>query len=169
MKFYATLEHVLSFDRVTYYSFKVGDSSETNEISEFEDFKNKFGKTLEFRFIFGKLRAFGRTGARENYFRFEDKAVALPPYGSISELKTLHPEEENFVDLRLYCIRMSDRCVILLNGDIKTTTKALDCPNCRSHFQLANAISRKIDKGISVGDFSIETAIAFMSQNQIEF
>ena len=82
--------------------------------SEFEQFYNKFKDDVEFnpdlmRIVgfFGRIADFG---ALERYFRPEgkmsDNVVALPVVTS---------------KLRLYCLRLSDKILILGNGDVKKT------------------------------------------------
>jgi len=82
--------------------------------SEFERFYNKFKGELEYNEDFERLlNILGRIadfGALERYFRPEgkmrDRVVALPVIKS---------------KLRLYCLRLSDKILILGNGGIKTT------------------------------------------------
>ncbi len=82
--------------------------------SEFEQFYNKFKDEVEFNpdlmRIVGFLGRIADFGALERYFRPEgkmsDHVVALPVVTS---------------KLRLYCLRLSDKILILGNGGIKKT------------------------------------------------
>lgn len=49
-------------------------------------------------------------------------------------------------NLRLYCLRANESVVFLFNGDIKTTLKAQDCPNVKSHFKLANKLTALLNQ-----------------------
>ena len=82
--------------------------------SEFEQFYNKFKDDVEFNpdlmRIVGFLGRIADFGALERYFRPEgkmsDNVVALPVVTS---------------KLRLYCLRLSDKILILGNGGVKKT------------------------------------------------
>ena len=82
--------------------------------SEFEQFYNKFKEDVEFNpdlmRIVGFLGRIADFGALERYFRPEgkmsDNVVALPVVTS---------------KLRLYCLRLSDKILILGNGGVKKT------------------------------------------------
>lgn len=89
-------------------------------------------------------------GATENFFRHERLAEALPP--KFHRFITTEPNEYG---LRLYCLRLSEQIVVLLNGDMKTHQNPEQCNNCRKHFRLANKISHQINQAISL-DKTIE-------------
>ncbi|BDQ11648.1 hypothetical protein [Sediminibacterium sp. TEGAF015] len=57
------------------------------------------------------------------------------------------PENQKDFD-RIYSIllRMGERLVILLNGDVKTHLNPKQCPNVRKHFDFAIRLSTLIDK-----------------------
>lgn len=86
----------------------------SNDESEFEQFYNKFKDDVEFNpdlmRIVGFLGRIADFGALERYFRPEgkmsDRVVALPAVTS---------------KLRLYCLRLSDKILILGNGGEKKT------------------------------------------------
>ncbi|GJM32389.1 MAG: hypothetical protein DHS20C18_13900 [Saprospiraceae bacterium] len=86
-------------------------------------------------------------GADARYFRFEaargGDARALPP-----------PARYIHVDcrLRLYCMHINKRVVILFNGGVKTAAKAQNCDNVKPHFFLANKLTQAIDQAIRNGD-----------------
>ena len=76
-----------------------------------------------------------QTGAKENYFRFENAASALLPR---------FIEFENA--LRLYCHQLNDHVVFLFNGGIKTALRVQYCNNVKHHFKLTNQLAVAIDR-----------------------
>ena len=94
----------------TFYTIQFLSENE----SEFEQFYNKFKEDVEFNpdlmRIVGFLGRIADFGALERYFRPEgkmnDHVVALPVVTS---------------KLRLYCLRLSDKILILGNGGVKKT------------------------------------------------
>lgn len=101
------------------------------------DYAEQLGMILQFIKDIGK-----RYGAREAHFRHERTADALPPPYYIQ------PGKPNKYGLRLYCIRLSEQVVILLNGDLKIENNPENCPNCRRHFRFANTLARKLDEAM---------------------
>lgn len=86
-----------------------------DELSEFEKFMTKFRQDAvlnkDFLDIMRFVEQILANGALERYFRREgkmkDSVVALPVI------------EKN--KIRLYCLRLTDKILILGNGDVKTT------------------------------------------------
>lgn len=82
--------------------------------TEFEQFFNKFKDDVEFSpdlmRIVGFLGKIADFGALERYFRPEGKMS-----GRVVALPTVQSR------LRLYCLRLSDRILILGNGGVKNT------------------------------------------------
>lgn len=84
----------------------------SDEQSEFEKFVSKFRQDAElnpdFQAIMRSVEQILSNGALEGYFRREgkmsDSVVALPALKS---------------KLRLYCLRLTDKILILGNGDVK--------------------------------------------------
>lgn len=97
-------------DKCTLYSIQFLNENE----SEYERFYNKFKDDAEFNPDLMRIVAFinkiAQNGAFERFFRPEgkmsDHVVALPVINS---------------KLRLYCLRLSDKILILGNGGIKNT------------------------------------------------
>lgn len=87
--------------------------------SEFEKFVGRFREYAEYSEDFSRIAAFikriAKTGALERYFhpegRMTDSVVALPVTSS---------------KLRLYCLRLSDRILVLGNGGVKTSQRYED-------------------------------------------
>lgn len=92
--------------------------------------------------------------AKTKYFRHEENADALPPKWHYFQTE---PDDYTDYGLRLYCIRLSDNIVILLNGDRKTAQKVNDCSNCKPHFRMANRISIAINNAILNRDIALKT------------
>lgn len=86
----------------------------SDDMSEFEKFVSKFRQDAELNHDFQAIMRFVEqilsNGALERYFRREgkmnDSVVALPIMKS---------------KLRLYCLRLTDRILVLGNGDIKNS------------------------------------------------
>lgn len=133
----------LSFEKVYYYTAHIEDA-DNNEFQDFlvrmqaiPEYKEQLGKILQFINEIGE-----KHGAHKGHFKHERSAEALPPPYYIQ------PGKPNKYGLRLYCIRLSDEIVILLNGDLKTNNNPEECPNCRKHFRFANTLARKLDEAI---------------------
>ena len=86
----------------------------SDDMSEFEKFISKFKKDAELNPDFQSIMRFVEqilsNGALERYFRREgkmtDSVVALPVLKS---------------KLRLYCLRLTDKIIVLGNGGVKTS------------------------------------------------
>lgn len=143
----------LRFEKVHYYSVRIDDSA----LSEFRDFNARMSQSPESRVELGEIYRYieqigDKQGAYPQHFKSEDAAEALPPpYHSYIE-----SEISGDYGLRLYCIRLSQSIVILLNGDRKTALKVKDCKNCYPHFDLARKLAKKITQAIVDGDIEID-------------
>lgn len=140
MNTFATIVQVYLFRKVTYYSILL----EENTQNLFLQFVNAASAEDESREELAIIRTWltklgNEIGAQERYFRFEGDARALPPPARHLNVSC---------DLRLYCMRVNAHIVILFNGAQKTAAQAQDCPNVRSHFALANKLSRAIHEAI---------------------
>ena len=138
----------MSDDSVHFYSVRLDE----NPITEFEKFDNKpfAGREKEIESLYNIVDEIRLRGCQKRYFRFEDAAHAI---AVLSE--DINEENKDF-GIRLYCIRCTDELLILLNGDVKTTQKALECPNVRNHFRLANKIANKLDEALANGEISYQ-------------
>lgn len=129
----------ISNETVEFYSAKLGE----NELFEFELFEEKeFPKhSEELQVIYSVFNQIRKRGAKQFFFKNEGPANALPIV--TDEIKTA-----NKVDfgLRLYCVRLSDNVVVLLNGDVKTVLNPRNCDNVKEHFNNAYKIAQKLDK-----------------------
>ncbi len=139
------------------YTVRMSADGETwNDESETDDFIRFFTEEendhLEhFGELMALLEVIALYGAEERYFRPEHGAHALPQaarYGGEILVGYSNP-------IRLYCIRWSERIVILLNGGIKTARTAQDCENVRPYFEDAVRISRRIGQLFRDGDLEV--------------
>lgn len=150
MSKFAYLVEVEQFEKVKYFSIVITDEPLEEGKSLFDIFIDK--QTIEnkdkLQHILDWIKLIGnyKYGADENFFRFENTASALPPKGKDRKPSYLENDQNTPNDLRLYCFRANEHVVFLFNGDIKTTAISQDCPNVKSHFDLANKLSKKINE-----------------------
>jgi hypothetical protein len=142
----------MQFEKVHYYTVRLDGHKKT----QFRDFMEKMTSNEPNRFelseISGYIETIGkRTGAKPHHFRDEGAADGLPP----PYHQFLESDDPNDFGLRLYCIRLCNTVVILLNGDRKTALKVKDCGKCYPHFELARKIANSIDKAIVDGNIEI--------------
>ncbi len=145
----------ISDGHVDYYSAKF----EGNKLTEFERFDAKdFPNHLaDLELIYGVIVEMGIKKARKFFFRHEGNADALP---NNVPLEIIDANEADF-GLRLYCIRISDDIVILLNGDIKTARDPNDCPNVGGHFKRARKIARLLDQARADNEINFQNPNPF--------
>jgi len=154
----AKLIYVTDYDKVIYYSIEIIESQEyevTSPSHLFEEFiaENKENKK-KLQHILDWIEEIGdKYGAKQQFFRREKMASALPPDTQLP-LEPYYYEEgkKKGNNLRLYCIPINEHVVILLNGGIKSTRKAQDCPNVSSSFELANRLAKAIAKSLKNND-----------------
>ena len=174
MNIFAHIKPIARYDKVAYYSVCIKD----NETSLYEDFVEKQTvKNLDKLYhIQTWLRILGRKyGAKSHFFRNEANIAdtsALPPAGRNREPLYLENGKKKANNLRLYCLKASPEVVFLFSGDIKTTNKAQDCPNVKSHFDLANRLTKAIDKAFKEKDIKWNedfTLIAYDEDFEFEY
>ena len=162
----ATLELLddLNFVKVAFYTVKVHGKA----LTEFEDFCERMSASKKTKRQLGELNKqienIGKLyGALDFQFKRENFAERLPA-------PTYHffdsDGEEDF-GIRLYCIRLNDEAVILLNGDLKTAKKVKDCPNCKPHFDFANALSNTIYEARQNDDIEIDGRDIFLEDDYL--
>lgn len=115
-------------EKVNLYTvhFKGDEKNETDKFIDTFINHPKYQKDLQ-TIIYWIYKRIGKEGALERFFRPEKNAKALP-------IQPANPK------LRLYCVRISDKILILGNGGVKTSKKVKDCPNCFPHFKNMNDI-----------------------------
>jgi hypothetical protein len=144
---FAHIKPIARYNKVAYYSVCINE----NQTSLFEDFINyhselnrkKLNHVLEWIKIIGD-----KYGAQNHLFRPEAAiadASALPPKGKHREPCYTELGKTKANNIRLYCLRANENVVFLFNGGIKTKKKAQECLNVKSHFKLANQLTKAID------------------------
>lgn len=130
--------HEFSIDKVEFYTIKLGN----NELTEFELFVEKDfpNHTNEIEILYNVIEAMKTKGAKFHFFKDEANANALP----IVPTSLMDSNKIDF-GLRLYCIRITDNLVVLLNGNIKTHKNPALCENVKKHFKNALKIATKLD------------------------
>lgn len=126
----------------------------SNDESEFVRFYNKFKDDVNFNpdlmRIVGFINRIADFGALERYFRPEgkmnDHVVALPVVKS---------------KLRLYCLRLSDKILILGNGGVKDTKTYQENSELNGFVLTLQNFDKLIKEGIEKGVISI-------TENKIE-
>lgn len=116
--------------------------------SEFEKFVSKFREDAEYSEDFSRIAAFitriARTGALERYFRPEgtmnDSVVALPVTSS---------------RLRLYCLRLSDKILILGNGGVKKSRRYEDDSLLNGYVMTLQKFERLLKQEAANGNVNI--------------
>lgn len=86
-------------------------------------------------------------GARNEFFREERQAQALPPNNKIKKgiiEISIYPDSP----LRLYCLKLSDACVVLFNGGEKTSQRAQDGKTSMAFYE-ANIYATRILEGLN--------------------
>lgn len=131
-------------DNCTIYSLQFLNDSET----EFEKFVAKFindaDYSEDYSRIAGLVSRIARSGALERYFRSEgkmsDSVVALPVISS---------------KLRLYCLRLSDKILILGNGDVKSTKRYENDPKLKAYVMTLQKFEKLLKEGVENGAVNI--------------
>lgn len=153
MQTYAHIEELYTFRKVNFYSVHL----EENELSETEKFIQKFQGSdyhEDFMDIIAWIKEIGEhRGAIPELFRHEADAQALPPGLRIIEKRGLL--KEIGYNLRLYCVVISEKIVILLNGGIKQSEKVQGSPDLLAKFRLANKISKVLTERIKYNEIQI--------------
>lgn len=93
----------------------------------------------------------GKYGARDVFFRHEGQAQALPPRPGLREI-TIIP---NF-PLRLYCLKLSNSCVVLFNGGEKTSATSQEGKTSMAFYE-ANNLANKILKAFQDKTIKLST------------
>lgn len=138
--------------KVRYYSV----TFDNKDITEFEHFVMEHRYRSDISDEYNDLMAWIRIrlgiqkGAKQEFFRHEGAADALPP--------PVHWLDDKYKqNLRLYCYRISDHVVFLFNGGVKTkkSRTAQDCKVIKPHFDSANKIARAIDRAFQSKDICL--------------
>ncbi|HEY6083442.1 MAG TPA: hypothetical protein VIU45_08295 [Chitinophagaceae bacterium] len=126
---------------VKFYSVRLRDNMLTEfEIFDAKDFPNHIE---ELEIMYATINEMKIRGAKPYYFKPEGPANALPKV----KQKIIVANQKDF-GLRLYCIRLTDEVVVLLNGGIKTQRDPKNCPNVKPYFEMAIKIAKVLDKAL---------------------
>lgn len=148
MNTFAHIKQIAQYKKVSYYSVCINN----DKISLFENFINvhQINNKTKLDHILNWLKVIGNSyGAQTHHFRPEGETAdtsALPPTGMDRKPQYTEYGKKKANNLRLYCLRANESVVFLFNGDIKTEQKAQNCPNVKTHFKLANQLTKAIDK-----------------------
>lgn len=148
-----TLSREFTYQRVKFYSVTFED--DVSEADKFFEKMEQFAAEEDSSRFIALFEEIGNhRGAKERYFRKENAFDAFPPKNK--EIKELKLDAFEPIDnWRLYCLRLSDTIVVLFNGGIKTTDKALECPQVSPFFRQAEKLTKMIDEAIKEGDIRI--------------
>lgn len=135
-----SIELIEEHDAVNFYSIQMDEEA----ISELERFFEKYPEGCPFDedidTIIAWLDKIGETGALERYFRYEGR------YGD--GVSAIPIETSN---LRLYCIRLSDRILIFGNGGIKDCATWQDSESLTEYVEMLVDTSRFITSRLANG------------------
>ncbi len=142
----AELLLVNNTDACTIYTIQFLSENE----SEYERFYNRFKDDAEFNpdlmRIVALINKIADLGALERYFRpegkYNDKVCALP----VLQTK-----------LRLYCLRLSDKILVLGNGGIKKTRTYNEDETLKGYVLTLQKFEKLIKEGENDGSISITT------------
>lgn len=137
MNRFATLIEFKRYKKVTYYTIQLCDGKGgkvDTETDQFFEFCLTLTKNKNAQRLIAWIEVIGNDyGAKEDLFRWERLAVALPP--DIEKIANGTYKKLFVRKLRLYAFRVSDSVVILFNGGIKTNRDPELCPNVGKHFR----------------------------------
>lgn len=147
MNTFAVLQLVRRYRKVAFYTVWI-EGEPASLFRQFDEAHQGPEYQLDLQTFYYWIKKIGNEeGAKEKFFRFEaagkGDARALPPPAELRGPKS---------KLRLYCMRCSDRVVILFSGAVKTTRRPQDCPNVQRHFRLANKLCVAIQDAYRDGD-----------------
>ena len=135
-----------------YYTFQIENHDESETLKFFNKLKNNTEHTDELNELADWLVKIGdEYGALPFLFRFEDEAGALPPNFKSQRRIKIEKIEKN--DLRLYCIWISEKIVILANGGLKLSVVAQDSPELMPHLRFVKVMGKQINRLIAERSF----------------
>ena len=128
------------------FSIRINDKEQT-ELQEFLiAFKNTDSISIQkdLEQIVRSLVEISNQGSKESFFRLEgkmnDRLCAIPLYTYNGN------NRKRGGSLRLYCIRLSDKLLIVGNGGVKTTKTYEEDENLSKHVQTLQAIDAELSK-----------------------
>lgn len=147
--------------RLTEYAEIFSIRIENDTLSEFQkflimfrDFDDEYVKN-DFNRIVEAISIIAEQGALERFFRnegkYKDRVYAIP-LNIVKRNHSLHGT------LRLYCIRVSDKILIIGGGGIKTTRKYEDDVILLNAVRTLQAVEKELD-GFTTGDTLLNLTI----------
>jgi len=162
---YVTIHRIerLTFEKVVFYTVRLN----SNEC-EFDDFITRLGTEKKYRpqlaLMFQLIKEMGADGAaKEAFFKCRGQFKN-------GNLHVSHIEiEKEETTLILYCLRLSDSLVILLNGGLKTNNDIQKCES-KSHYETANKMASGLKAAIlkTKNMDILEGIVALADNTQIE-
>jgi hypothetical protein len=148
---FITIHLFKTFEKVNYYTFWVESRSQSEADSFFTRFEDNQQFAQDLTLLVAWISEIGQSrGAKARYFRFENDASALPPPTRImAELG------DDYCNLRLYCVRLSDEVVILANGGLKTGRTVQESPDLLAKFRFANKMAHQLLELIRTGELQL--------------
>jgi len=134
--------------RANYYSVKYEDDEKSITERFFEWANNEPDLVRDVENLEDWIEQVGRIGPRRSHFKHESAAFAP---------RTPFFVSENEKGIRLYCHWDFKGVIVLFSGQIKTTDKAQDCPNVRSHFMKAQQYVKDLADEIETDGFKTIT------------
>ncbi|MBS5436632.1 MAG: hypothetical protein KHX59_02195 [Prevotella sp.] len=139
-----SIELIEEHDAVNFYSVLL-DKEELSELERFfEKFPEGCGYDEDIDTIIAWLDRIGENGALERYFRYE---------GKFGDGVSAIPIETS--NLRLYCIRLSDKILIFGNGGVKDCATWRDSETLSDYVEMLVDTSRFISSRLSDGKLYI--------------
>ncbi len=139
-----SIELIEEHEAVNFYSLHLDEK----ELSELERFFEKFPEGCYFDenvdTIIAWLDRIGELGALERYFRYEGR------YGD--GVSAIPIETSN---LRLYCIRLSDKILVFGNGGVKDCARWQESETLSDYVEMLMDTSRFISSRLSNGTIYI--------------
>lgn len=139
-----SIELIEEHEAVNFYSVHLDEK----ELSELERFFEKFPEDCDFDedvdTIIAWLDRIGEVGALERYFRYEGR------YGD--GVSAIPIETSN---LRLYCIRLSDKILVFGNGGVKDCARWQESETLSDYVEMLMDTSRFISFRMSNGTIYI--------------
>lgn len=148
---------ILETDKVCMYSPKF-DGEAQNEFEKFLSVNNSHSHPQLKRFfdaIISVIEKMSETGAYERYFRLEGGNIkAIPLYIDTPRIN------KKVGKMRLYCLRLSERMLILGGGAVTTAQKNEDDPVIQAFINYLRDIEQNLRRIVKQADTDFEDYVA---------
>jgi hypothetical protein len=144
---FATIIEYQRYDYITYYTVLFEDRSDSEAERFFSRNELRENHLTALQQIARWLKRIGqrRKGAQADFFRSVQGFHELPP-----PRYKLQKFGDDTLELRLFCMRLSENIVILFNGGIKTSEATQDSPDLLPHFREASKLTKAIDQSLAL-------------------